>query len=129
MMVCLPSLSSETEVPVCSGPPSTAYTVSATPERASCALSSTSTPLLTQPLGAETLVAGAVLSILTGSLVALVVLPALSLTVAETVCPSPSPLITASAGLSPASPESASSADQVSVTSVLYQPFSFGTVV
>src|SRR3954452_24417834 len=96
---------------------------------ASCGVRVTSTLLLTQPLGAETSVLGAVLSILTGSLVALVVFPALSATDAEAVCPSPSVDKTESAGLSPASPDSASSADQVCVTSVLYQPLSFGFVV
>ena len=69
------------------------------------------------------------MSILTGSLVALVVLPALSETEAEAVWPSPSVDRTESAGLSPARPERASSADQVCVTSVLYQPFAFGLVV
>src|SRR4051794_9018772 len=95
---------------------------------ASCGVRVTSTLLLTQPLGAETSVLGAVLSILTASLVALVVLPALSLTDAETVWPSPSEASTTSAGFSPKRPESASSADQVCVTSVLYQPFSLGRV-
>src|SRR4051794_9201954 len=96
---------------------------------ASCGVRVTSTLLLTQPLGAETSVLGAVLSILTGSLVALVVFPALSETDAEAVWPSPSVNRTESAGLSPERPERASSADQVCVTLLLYQPFPFGFVV
>src|SRR4051794_9738299 len=96
---------------------------------ASCGVRVTSTLLLTQPLGAETSVLGAVLSMLTGSLVALVVLPALSETDAEAVCPSPSVDRTESAGLSPARPERASSADQVCVTVELYQPFALALAV
>src|SRR3954452_16621583 len=128
-MVCLPSAVSVTLVPVCRSPPSTLKWVASTPERASCGVRVTSTLLLTQPLGAETSVLGAVLSILTGALVALVVLPALSDTEAEAVRPSPSVDRTESAGFSPARPESVSSADQVWVTSVLYQPFAFGLEV
>src|SRR3954452_21994367 len=96
---------------------------------ASCGVRVTSTLLLTQPLGAETSVLGAVLSILTGTLVALVVFPALSQTDAEAVWPFPSVDRTESAGLSPERPDRASSADQVCVTSVLYQPLSLGLVV
>src|SRR6476661_5395643 len=128
-MTCLPSSVSVTLVPVSRGPLSTVYSVLFTPESASCGVRVTSTLLLTQPLGAETSVLGAVLSILTGSLVALVVLPALSETEAEAVCPSPSVDRIESAGLSPARPERASSADQVCVTSVLYQPAALGPVV
>src|SRR3712207_525658 len=89
----------------------------------------TSTLLFTQPLGAETSVLGAVLSILTGSLAALVVLPALSVTEADTVWPSPSFARTASAGLAPARPDRASSASHTCVTLVLYQPLPLGLVV
>src|SRR3954452_5928192 len=96
---------------------------------ASCGVRVTSTLLLTQPLGAETSVLGAVLSILTGTLVALVVFPALSETDAEAVWPSPSVDRTESTGLSPEGRDRGSSADQVCVTSVLYQPFLFGLVV
>src|SRR5436190_9037240 len=103
--------------------------MASTPDRASCGVRVTATLLLTQPLGADSSVLGAVLSILAGSLVALVVLPALSDTDAEAVWPSPSVDRTESAGLSLASPERASSADQVWVTSVLYQPLAFGPVV
>src|SRR6478736_5961284 len=128
-MVCLPSAVRVTVVPVCRAPPSPLNSVTSTPDSASCGVRVTSTLRLTQPLGAETSVLGAVLSILTGSLVALVVLPALSETEAVAVCPSPSVDRIESAGLSPARPERASSADQVCVTSVLYQPFAFGPVV
>src|SRR3954471_20873639 len=128
-MVCVPWSDSVTVVPVCLAPPSTSNCVASIPDRASCGVRVTSTLLLTQPLGAETSVPGAVLSILTGSLVALVVLPALSETEAEAVWPSPSVERTESAGFSPARPERASSADQVCVTLVLYQPLSFGLVV
>src|SRR6478609_7030086 len=128
-MVCLPSAVRVTVVPVCRAPPSTLNSVTSTPDRASCGVRATSTLLLTQPLGAETSVLGAVLSILTGSLVALVELPALSLIDAEAVRPSPSVDRTESAGSSPARPDRASSADQVCVTFVLYQPLALGLVV
>src|SRR3954453_13665443 len=96
---------------------------------ASCGVRVTSTLLLTQPAGADTSVLGAVLSILTGSLVAVVAFPALSDTEAETVCPVPSVDRTESWGLSPSSPDSASSADHTSVTSSLYQPLALGLPV
>src|SRR6478736_446822 len=128
-MVWVPSAVSTTEVPSCGAPPSTRYCVDATPDSASCGLSVTWTPPLVQPPGAEASVVGAVLSMSTGALVALEVLPARSRTVAETVWPLPSVASTASAGLSPARPDSVSAATQTSVTSVLYQPFALGSVV
>src|SRR6476661_1262635 len=128
-MTCLPSAVRVTFVPACSAPPSTVKCVASTPDSASCGVKVTSTLLLTQPLGAETSVLGAVLSILTGSLVALVLLPALSLIDAEAVRPSPSVDRTESASSSPARPDRASSADQVCVTFVLYQPLVLGLAV
>src|SRR6478609_1306617 len=128
-MWCVPSLVRFTVLPVCSSPPSTVKCVPSTPESASCGVSVTSTPEFTQPPGAETSVVGAVLSILTGALVELVTLPALSATVAETVCPTPSVVISAFAGTGPARPDRVSSAAQTWVTLVLYQPLTFGKLV
>jgi hypothetical protein len=80
--------------------------------------------------GAEALVTGGVLSIFTVGLdVALVELPALSLTEAEAVRPVPSLEIVLSAGAAPARPESASLAVQWIMTLLLYQPAPFGLVV
>src|SRR5205814_833075 len=75
------------------------------------------------------MVVGAVLSMLTGGLFAVVVLPALSPTAALAVRPLPSPEITLSAGAEPSSPDSASAAVQCTVTSLLYQPVPFEDVV
>ncbi len=90
-----------------------------------------------QPLldsGPETLadVLGAVWSILTaGLLVAVVVLPALSLTEALVVRPVPSLLIVLSAGQAPSIPEPPALSLQVqaTVTLLLYQPAALGLVV
>src|SRR5437588_8691688 len=75
-------------------------------------------------------VVGAVLSILTaGLLVAVVVLPALSLTDALAVRPVPSLLIVLSLGQLPLIPERVSEQVQWTVTFVLYHPAPLGLVV
>ena len=78
--------------------------------------------VLFQPAGAVALVVGAVRSILTAGLLAVVLLPALSLTVWVAVRFSPSPVMALFAGAAVASPESASSAVHAMTTSPLYQP-------
>src|SRR6266536_4173062 len=117
-------------LPLCCAPPSSVYTVFATPDSASVAFRLTVTLVLFQFAGAVALVVGAVLSILTaGLLVAVVVLPALSDTEALAVRPLPSPLMVLSARTEPARPDSASDAVQWMVTLPWYQPAAFGAVV
>src|SRR5436189_205127 len=70
----------------------------ATPERLSAQVKLTVTSVLFQPAGAFDVVVGAVRSILTGALFALVVLPARSLTEALAIRLAPSPVITLLAG-------------------------------
>src|SRR5438094_4083670 len=88
--------------------------------------------LLFQPAGASELVLGAVRSILMPATVALVVLPALSLTeaLAERLSPSPAMVLSSGrvAGSRPERP-AWSAAVQWTVTSPLYQPAPFGCVV
>ncbi len=100
-------------------------------ERLSVALRLTVTLWLFHPAGALALVTGAVRSILTaGLLVALVELPALSLTEALAVRPTPSPVIVLSAGLVEGSmPDRASAAVHSIVTSPLYHPSPLGLEV
>src|SRR6476619_1113272 len=98
------------------------------PERSSVALRWTVTSAVCHPVGASDVVTGATRSMLTGSLVPIVVLPARSLTAAVAVSPVPLPVITESAGQA-AMPESASLHVQWIVTSPLYQSLPLGLVV
>ena len=86
------------------------------------------TPSAVQSVGADGVVVGGVLSILTGSLVAVALFPARSDTDADAVCAVPSPVIVVSAGASPASPDTASAAVQWIGTSPAYQPSGPGPV-
>ncbi|WP_157623267.1 hypothetical protein [Terrabacter sp. Root181] len=85
------------------------------------------TSFLFQAGGAVTVVFGAVRSILTAALCALVELPALSVAVVLAVSAEPSPVIVLLAGL--VVPDSASAAVQATATSPLYQPAAFAFVV
>src|SRR5712691_1531708 len=116
-------------VPVWAAPPSTAYDVEATPDRLSAADSETVTSPLVQLLDVLLIpVVGAVRSMLTGALSAVVVLPALSLIEALAFRPLPSPVIVLLAGTALARPESASLAIQPIVTLPLYQPLALAAV-
>jgi hypothetical protein len=84
---------------------------------------------LFQFAGALALVFGAVLSILTTLDVAVVALPALSLTDADAASAAPSLVIVLFAGQAPLMPESASEHVQAIVTSPLYQPAALGAAV
>ena len=128
--VCSPSVDRLMLVPVCQGPPSTAYSVVATPERLSPADSVRVTPSLVHVLaGPVRPVVGGVRSIRTaGALVAVVERPAPLVTVVVLVRPVPSPEIVVSAGAS-GMPDSGSSAVQRTCTSPAYQPAAFGCVV
>ena len=86
------------------------------------------TVLLFQPAGASAPVVGAVRSMLTAALSAVVLLPALSVTVAVSLRPLPSPVIVLLAGAE-ATPERSSAAVQSIVTSPLYQPLPFAAAV
>src|SRR3954451_11589143 len=98
-MAWSPSLESVKVVPLWAVPPSIEYDVDATPDVASTGASVTVTLLLTQELETpEMPVIGAVLSMLTFALVALVVLPALSDTEALAVRFEPSLEIVLSPG-------------------------------
>ena len=99
----------------------------ATPDRLSPAVSVTVTALLLQSETSETVVVGAVRSILTEALVADVSLPARSRTEVPAVRPVPSLAMVLSAGVAPSMPERASGAVHVTVTSSLYQPAAFGS--
>src|SRR6266545_2548876 len=84
---------------------------------------------LFQSPGADAVVVGAVLSMSTAGLLALVVLPALSLTDAATFLPAPSPPIVLLSGQPTSMPESASEHAQATVTSPAYQPAALAPVV
>src|SRR5436305_3878413 len=130
--VCTPSLEMATEVPVCWAPPSSRKSVAATPDSASAAVSATVTSVLFQLAGAVTVVTGGVRSMFTaGLLVAVVALPARSLTEADVVRPVPSPGIELSPGQAPSMPLSPawSAHDQWTATVPLYQPAPLGLVV
>src|SRR5688500_17840201 len=103
------------------------------PDRSAPVVSVTSTSPAYQPLasgaGTAARVLGAVRSILMSPTVALVPLPARSITEALADNAAPSPLTVLSAGGSPSRPESASEAVQRTVTSPLYQPLPFGALV
>ncbi len=103
------------------------------PERESVPVSVTSTPPAYQPVGrgsgTETEVLGAVRSILMPSTVLAVLLPALSVTWADAEMLLPSPSTMLASGTAPASPESASDASHVTVTSSLAQPVVLGVPV
>ena len=86
------------------------------------------TVLLFQPPGASAPVVGAVRSMFTAALSAVVLLPALSATVAVSLRPLPSPVMVLLAGAE-ATPERSSSAVQSIVTSPLYQPLPLAAVV
>src|SRR5439155_5414380 len=123
-----PSAEKCTVVPVWSLPPSTVKWVALTPESASLADRLTSTSTVFQAPGAAAVVVGAVVSILTAGLVAVVVLPALSLTDVVAARPTPSPGMMLSGGVA-VGPESASEAVQWIETFWWYQPLPFGLVV
>ena len=74
-------------------------------------------------------IAGAVLSMLMGPTLALVELPAWSVTEAAADWLSPSPVMVESPVAAPSTPESASPAVKVTVTSALYQPLALAAVV
>jgi hypothetical protein len=93
------------------------------------ALKVSAAPLFVHPDGAEVVVLGAVLSILTAGLVAFVELPALSETEAVAVSPVPSLEIVLSAGQLVPMPDRASAHVQLTTTSLLYQPAALGLVV
>src|SRR6266516_6981241 len=103
--------------------------VAATPERLSVGLSVTVALVFVQPVGAEAVVTGAVLSMLTAELLELVVLPALSLTEAVANSPLPSPLMVLFPGHNPMIPDRASVQVQAMLTLALYQPFALAAVV
>ena len=118
-----PSVLTGTLVPVWVGPPSSDHCVDATPESASVALNVTVTFVLFHAGGAVAFVTGLVRSMFTaGVLVALVELPARSLTEALAVRPVPSPEIVLFAGQLVPTPETASVQVQWIDTSPLYQP-------
>src|SRR3954464_10930900 len=77
----------------------------------------------------ETVVLGAVRSILTGALFAEVSLPARSRTEVPAVRPVPSPSMVLSAGAAPSRPERASAAAHLTVTSPLYHPAPLGAAL
>src|SRR5687768_14423729 len=109
-----------------------AYVVEATCESASLGVRVTVTaPAFVHSLAVPLIaVTGAVRSIFTAGLTALRVLPARSVTEALAVSPPPSPVSTASPGtVAGSTPERASAAVQRTVTSSLYQPLAFATVV
>src|SRR3954453_2030729 len=88
----------------------------------------TVTLLLFQPAGASAPVVGAVRSMFTAALSAVVLLPALSATVAVSFRPLPWPVIGRFAGAE-TTPERSSAAVQSIVTSPLYHPLAFATAV
>src|SRR3954453_7547902 len=88
----------------------------------------TVTVLLFQPAGALAPVVGAVRSMLTATLSAVVLLPALSVTVAVSLRPLPSPVMVLFVGLE-ATPERSSFAVQSIVTSPLYQSLPLAATV
>src|SRR4051794_14443818 len=110
------------------------YQVRSTPERVSAPVSETVGPDLYQPLllstgGRLTVVVGAVRSTRMPVTLAVVELPALSLTVASAPRSAPSPVTVLFAGQPPSIPERSSEQVQCTVTSPLYQPVPFGPVV
>src|SRR4051812_40676967 len=86
------------------------------------------TLLLFQPAGASARVVGAVRSMFTAALSAVVLLPALSATVAVSLRPLPSPVMLLLVGAE-ATPERSSAAVQSILTSPLYQPLPFAATV
>src|SRR5438046_7905217 len=130
-MTWSPSAESRNDVPFWVAPPSTVYEVDATPERASAGDRVTVTLLFVQLFDAPpTPVTGGVLSMLTGELTPVPVLPALSDTDALAVRLLPSPEIVPSPGAVAGSmPERSSAALQWIVTLPLYQPLPFAPVV
>src|SRR3954447_25841286 len=125
--VWLPSAGTGTLVPAVCGPPSSWKYVLSTPDSPSFGTRVSVTSLLFHAGGAVTVVFGAVRSILTGALWALVELPALSVAVLLAVRAVPSPVIVLLAGF--VVPDTASAAVQATATSPLYQPAAFGSVV
>src|SRR4051794_8565279 len=125
-MAWSPSVDSVTLVPVWAAPPSTLYSVLATVDRLSVADRETVALSFTQLLDVPLMpVVGAVRSILTAGLVAVVDRPAPFLTVCELVRARPSPVMVVSAG-GVGMPDSGSKAVQWTGTSSLYQPAVFG---
>ena len=100
----------------------------ATPDSASAQMKVNVGALPNQPLafgdGPANEIEGADSSIEIGSVVTVVVLPARSLIVRETVCPAPSPNVTATGH--EVTPDSASPQVNDTTTSWLNQPFAFG---
>src|SRR4051794_14224546 len=99
------------------------------PDRLSIALSSIVTEPLTQSEDETKDVTGAWRSMSNGPADVVVTLPALSETLAVTDWSSPSPCTGVSAGQSPSTPDRLSSQVQATVTSPLYHPAAFGSVV
>src|SRR3954454_19112125 len=129
VIVWSPSVESVKLEPFSEAPPSTLYSVWATSDRLSVADSETVTLPFTQVLEVPLIpVVGAVRSILTAALVAVVERPAPFLTVCELVKPVPSPMMVVSPGWV-GMPDSGSAAVQCTLTSPLYQPRPLGCVV